>query len=94
MRSASATALADRLERAGHVTRRPHPSDRRRQTLAPTEHAVSEVVAALRPLIGALNSAAAELTPQEAVVVAGFLRQAAAIMHDFAAGREQARRSP
>ena len=63
MRSASATALVDRLERAGHLRRDPHPSDRRRQTLAPTEHAIAEVAVALRPLIEGVSAAASELTP-------------------------------
>ena len=85
MRSASATALVDRLERAGHLRRVPHPSDRRRQTLAPTEHAISEVATALRPLIDAVSAAAAELTPDQAAVVTQFLRTVARIMHDFAA---------
>jgi DNA-binding MarR family transcriptional regulator len=85
MRSASATALVDRLERAGHLRRVPHPSDRRRQTLAPTEHAISEVATALRPLIDAVSAAAAELTPDQAAVVTQFLRTVSRIMHDFAA---------
>ncbi|HEX9065657.1 MAG TPA: MarR family transcriptional regulator [Streptosporangiaceae bacterium] len=88
MRSASATALADRLEQAGHVRRQPHPTDRRRQTLAPTDHAIAEVVAALRPLIDRLNAAAAELSPDQATATAAFLRQAAGIMREYASGRD------
>lgn len=85
MRSASATALVDRLERAGHLRRVPHPSDRRRQTLAPTEHAIAEVAVALGPLIEGLSAAASELTPEQAVVVAEFLRTASRIMRAYAA---------
>ena len=84
MRSASATALVDRLERAGHVRRVPHPRDRRRQTLAPTEHALDEVIAALQPLVRPLEAAAAELTPEQAEVVARFLDRATAIMRSYA----------
>jgi DNA-binding MarR family transcriptional regulator len=94
MRSASATALVDRLERAGHLRRVPHPSDRRRQTLAPTEHAISEVATALRPLIDAISAAAAELTPDQATVVTQFLRTASQIMHDFAAASPDEGRAP
>ena len=94
MRSASATALVDRLERAGHLRRVPHPSDRRRQTLAPTEHAISEVATALRPLIDAISAAAAELTPDQAAVVTQFLRTASQIMHDFAAASPDEGRAP
>ncbi len=94
MRSASATALVDRLERAGHLRRVPHPSDRRRQTLAPTEHAITEVATALRPLIDAVSAAAAELTPEQAAVVTQFLRTASRIMHDFAAEPPDGGRAP
>jgi DNA-binding MarR family transcriptional regulator len=51
MRSASATALVDRLEAAGHVERRPHPTDRRRLVVEPTPHAVEEVLGMIRPLV-------------------------------------------
>lgn len=33
----SITALVDRLERSGHLQRRPHPTDRRKQTIHLTE---------------------------------------------------------
>src|SRR5687768_13674903 len=54
MRSASATALVDRLQSAGHLRRTPHPTDGRRVVLALTDSARSEVAAALGPLIGAI----------------------------------------
>ena len=40
--SAATTALLDRLERAGHAARRPHPTDRRRTIVEPTDHARQE----------------------------------------------------
>lgn len=39
----SITALIDRLEKAGHVQRRPHPTDRRSQTLHLTDKGRSTV---------------------------------------------------
>jgi DNA-binding MarR family transcriptional regulator len=49
--SASTTALLDRLEHAGHVSRRPHPGDRRKVIVEPTTHALDEG----RRWFGAMN---------------------------------------
>jgi len=84
MRSASATILADRLERAGHIKRIPHPHDRRRQSLVLTEHARAEVAAALRPMLAALEETAAELTRAQADTVFSYLTRAAKVMRDYA----------
>jgi len=85
LRPASATALADRLEQAGHVERRPHPDDRRRLVLVPTEHAQREAFAALAPLLRAFGAAAGELSPRDRQVVAGYLRAATEALRAFAA---------
>lgn len=84
--SASATALTDRLERAGHLRRVRHPSDRRRQTLTPTDHARAEVTAALRPLIQALDAAADGMSPAETEAVTRYLSRAADAMRGYAHG--------
>jgi DNA-binding MarR family transcriptional regulator len=39
----SITAMVDRLERMGHVERRPHPTDRRSQTLHLTDTGIAAV---------------------------------------------------
>ncbi|MCY1136459.1 MarR family transcriptional regulator [Actinoplanes sp. Pm04-4] len=85
IRSASATTLVDRLEAAGHAERVPHPSDRRRQTVVATGHAYEEVLGALTPLLERVEAAAARLTPEQAEVTAGFLRDVTAAMRDYAA---------
>lgn len=41
--TASTTKLLDRLTASGHLTRTPHPSDRRSLVVVPTEHAHREV---------------------------------------------------
>jgi DNA-binding MarR family transcriptional regulator len=76
IRSASATALVDRLEEAGYVVRVAHGSDRRRTVVTPTERARTDVVAALRPLVAALDEASAQLTDAERAVVLRFLDDA------------------
>ena len=84
MRSASATTLVDRLHAAGHVSRIPHPSDRRRQTVVGTDKAYDEISTALRPLIDGIEQAAGRLTPEQAAVTIGFLDEVAAVLRDYA----------
>ncbi|MCX5387425.1 MarR family winged helix-turn-helix transcriptional regulator [Streptomyces sp. NBC_00083] len=78
IRSASATVLVDRLQEAGHVTRAPHHTDRRRTVVKPTPRARDEIIAALTPLIGAVENAASALSEDELATVVNFLNQAAA----------------
>ncbi|MDG4802956.1 MarR family transcriptional regulator [Micromonospora sp. WMMD980] len=85
IRSASATTLVDRLVRAGHVARAPHPHDRRRLSLQVTEHAVGEVLEALRPMLVGVDRAVARLTPEQAEATAAFLREVADVMRDYVA---------
>jgi DNA-binding MarR family transcriptional regulator len=74
---ASTTALLDRLERAGHAERRPHPTDRRRAIVEPTEHAL----AAGGSWFGELSRAMlAELDRFDDAEVDAFTRVAAALV--------------
>ena len=86
MTSASATALVDRLERAGHLVRESDRSDRRRKRLVPTEHAEREALGVLGPMIASLHTAAAKLTAEEADAVVRYLREVAGILHGYASG--------
>jgi DNA-binding MarR family transcriptional regulator len=81
IRSASATALVDRLEAAGHVVRESHGSDRRRRVVRPTAHARVELLGALQPLVDAVEEAAAGLGEPEREVVEAFLLRAADLVH-------------
>ena len=89
IRSASATALVDRLEHSGHVRREPRPDDRRRVALVPSEHSADQVLGALAPLLANIDAAAARLTQDEAAAVTRFLTEAAAAMHTYARGDRQ-----
>ncbi len=84
IRSASATVLVDRLEESGHVRREPHPDDRRRVLLVPTELSGQQTMAALRPLLADIEAAAAKLTESQAAAVTRFLTEAAAAMRRYA----------
>jgi len=86
MRSASATALVDRLAAAGHVERVRDPGDRRRITVVPTPHAHEEAGAAVGPLLEALHAAAAALAPAERAVVVRYLREVREALRAYSAG--------
>lgn len=80
IRSASATVLVDRLEQAGHVRREPHPTDRRRQQVVPTEHATEEIVGELHDMLLEIDAAARRLTPDQAEATLQFLQEVTAAM--------------
>ena len=77
--SAAATALADRLETAGHVRRERHPVDRRRVTLTPTDHAGTEAMRVLGPLIEDVAAVGEQLTEHERDTVAQYLADVLAV---------------
>ncbi len=74
----SATELADRLERAGHISRARDSADRRRVSLVPRPDAVGRILGELGPLFAALDGLAAEFTPEEQDAIGRYLRRAAA----------------
>ncbi|MDP9887330.1 MarR family transcriptional regulator [Pseudarthrobacter enclensis] len=71
--SASMTSLVDRLVAGGHVTREPHPSDRRAVILRPTPGAEEEVRHNLNQMHQRMLEAAESLTPDEVQAVMNFL---------------------
>ena len=77
--TASTTALIDRLERGGYVRWQARPNDRRAWVIVPTDASDSDVRHAVGDMHGRMMQAAAQLSPQEAEIVIGFmdrLRQA------------------
>jgi DNA-binding MarR family transcriptional regulator len=86
IRSASATALVDRLEHSGHVRRQPHPDDRRRVALVPSEQAAVRTMAAMAPMLAGIEAAAARLSDTERDAVTRFLTAAAEALRDYARG--------
>jgi DNA-binding MarR family transcriptional regulator len=93
IRSASATALVDRLVTADHLARTPDPRDRRRVALIATEHARGEVRAALSPLIDDVAAITARLDDAQVATVLAFLNDVTAAMHGYAARHEPTRPS-
>jgi DNA-binding MarR family transcriptional regulator len=71
--SAAATVLLHRLEGSGHIERRPHPTDRRRQVVVPRPEGMVAVFRELRPMIEGLDRVAAGFDPAERAVIARYL---------------------
>jgi DNA-binding MarR family transcriptional regulator len=83
MRPASATVLVDRLEAAGHVERTRDDADRRRVTVAPTMQAYRDALAAMAPLLQALEAAVADLDAAERAVVDRYLTRVAEALQAY-----------
>lgn len=84
--SGAVTALIDRLERLGWVTREPHPTDRRSVIVRKSDRQKIEAEHLYGPFAARLARAAAKLTAAERDAAIRFLEEAAA------AAREQANR--
>lgn len=71
--AASTTKLLDRLERGGHITRQPHPSDRRALAIAVTDSTRRAATESIGRQQARRFYAAARLTSEEREVVTRFL---------------------
>jgi DNA-binding MarR family transcriptional regulator len=76
--SPATTALIDRLERVGHLTREPHPSDRRKVALRTREQGMRLAVEFFMPLGRALHQVMDEFDEEQLRVVLRFLERATA----------------
>jgi DNA-binding MarR family transcriptional regulator len=90
MRSASATALVDRMVAAGHLERALDPQDKRRIALRATDHARDEVRQALAPLVDRVTEIAGRLDDDQVRTVLGFLNEVTDAMQDYAASSRSA----
>jgi DNA-binding MarR family transcriptional regulator len=93
IRSASASALIDRMVAAGHmerlrVDRTDQLGDRRRTQVHATPHARAEVRDTLRDVNEGFEELARSLSPEDTATVLRFLEQATGIMRSYAAGEE------
>jgi DNA-binding MarR family transcriptional regulator len=75
--TASTTALLDRLETSGYITRRPHPTDRRSVTISATESADDSVRATLGDMHERMMGATREVGESEAEAIVAFLERMA-----------------
>ncbi len=82
--SGGVTALVQRLEVAGHVERRAHPTDRRSVQLELSLALVERAADAFNPLVGALDDVCAELSESELATVARYLARVAIATEEHA----------
>lgn len=80
LRSASVTALVDRLERAGHVRRVPDPEDRRRVSLEMSDAAMAAGAEHFGGLQRDLTAAMSSYSDEELAVVRRFLEDMTAVI--------------
>lgn len=78
--TAATTLVLNRLEAAGHVSRLPHPTDRRKVVVAPAQESLATAYECVRPIIDGIDQVSASLTPAERSTVAGFLE---AVVHVY-----------
>ncbi|MEY9954150.1 MarR family winged helix-turn-helix transcriptional regulator [Leifsonia sp. EB34] len=79
IKSSSVTAMLDRLTASGHVTRHPHPQDRRSLSIRATPGADEEVRHTLAAMHRRMLAVASALDPRASATVAAFLAQLTAI---------------
>jgi DNA-binding MarR family transcriptional regulator len=73
----STTALLDRLEKAGHLARQAHPTDRRRTVVRATPDFRRTAYALMGPLVDEGRQMIAEtFTPEQVATITEFLRRA------------------
>ena len=93
--SGATTALIDRLEAAGQLTRSPHPDDRRSLLLRLTRSTDEDAAKKLSPYVRDMQAIAAALTDEERAVIGAFLEAAAdAAEKNAAAVRTPPRKTP
>ncbi|MFJ9021669.1 MarR family winged helix-turn-helix transcriptional regulator [Streptomyces sp. NPDC102259] len=77
------TGILNRLERAGYVTRRPDPEDRRRVRVAAIPSAVARVHALYEPYYARLGALFADYSPQETAVLTDWFTRATALANAY-----------
>jgi DNA-binding MarR family transcriptional regulator len=84
--SGAITALVDRLERGGHVERRPNPGDRRSTVVLPVPEGLEEAGRHLRPVATELLEATAGFTEEERAAIGRYLEVVTEIFRRHARG--------
>ncbi|RLK61878.1 MarR family winged helix-turn-helix transcriptional regulator [Actinokineospora cianjurensis] len=82
--TAASTHIVDRLEKAGHVVRRPHATDRRKVLVEPVQESVTRLFDHLDPLLRGVEGLVEALSPGDRDVVANFLNEVVRIYTDTA----------
>lgn len=73
--SGGMTALLHRLHRAGHIARRPHPTDRRSVMISANPEVLERIAELVAPLAGDVDEISAELGARDHEVVRRYLER-------------------
>jgi DNA-binding MarR family transcriptional regulator len=73
--TAAATVIVDRLTAVGHVTRQPHPTDRRGVLVVPTPESVTQAMGRIMPLIMGVDRALDDFGTAEQAAITEYLRR-------------------
>ena len=71
--TAAMTLVLDRLEAADHISRSPHPSDRRKVVISPAKDSIRAAFSHVQPLIDGMDEMVGSMTAQERAAVTKFL---------------------
>jgi DNA-binding MarR family transcriptional regulator len=78
--TAATTGAIDRLVKAGHVSRQPHSSDRRRLLIVPRPESVRRAMASLMPMILETNALLDDYTDEERATITGYLSRTVEVL--------------
>lgn len=92
--SGGATALVQRLERAGHVVRRPHPSDGRSVLVQLSRRTAERIEAAQEPITSGMDTVTRSLTQTERITVTDVLTRLAALTETIEAALRREAEAP
>ncbi|TDN91636.1 MarR family transcriptional regulator [Microbacterium sp. BK668] len=84
--TASATTLVDRLVGLGHVTREPHPTDRRGVLVVPTASSRERAMAMLAPMIADVDAVLDDFTPGEQQTITEYLSRVVGVYRSHVTG--------
>jgi DNA-binding MarR family transcriptional regulator len=73
--TAAATVIVDRLTAVGHVTRQPHPTDRRGVLVVPNPESVTQAMERIMPLIMGVDRALDDFGTAEQAAITEYLRR-------------------
>ncbi|MGI5426946.1 MarR family winged helix-turn-helix transcriptional regulator [Streptomyces sp. CA-179760] len=77
------TGILNRLERAGYITRRPDPTDRRRVRVAARPDAVARVLEVYEPYYARLTELFADYSPAEIAVLNDWFTRASTLAANY-----------
>lgn len=80
--TAAATLSVDRLVKVGHVTREPHPSDRRKQLVVPAPASLRKAMNGLMPMIQQTDALLDEFTEEQQDAITDYLARALIIVQN------------